>query len=209
MSSSTGSIPEEDGGKLYNTCTVFGPDGEMILKHRKVCVGHIQGVVSWRDESSSSFFFPPLRFTCLTSTFPEKSASRNLRRWARGTVYRCLTHVSDSRGLWLSASQSGWASHWSDVFLLQRSAKWVLGSAMTWGLRSSPSSTAERVSVWKVFGFCFPVMYQSWLDCAFVLRLSAAGLPRSLQHDHRPRPLGAPAEGEVRLRVIVSHSQKE
>ncbi|CAJ1059877.1 omega-amidase NIT2 [Xyrichtys novacula] len=31
-----GSIPEEDGGKLYNSCTVFGPDGEMILKHRKI-----------------------------------------------------------------------------------------------------------------------------------------------------------------------------
>lgn len=57
-----------------------------------------------------------------------------------------------------------WMSiHWSDVFLLQRSAKWVLGSAMTWGLRSSPSSTAGRVSVWKeCLDFCFPVMYQSW-----------------------------------------------
>ncbi|XP_054914738.1 omega-amidase NIT2 [Poeciliopsis prolifica] len=31
-----GSIPEEDGGKLYNTCAVFGPDGELILKHRKI-----------------------------------------------------------------------------------------------------------------------------------------------------------------------------
>lgn len=31
-----GSIPEEDGGKLYNTCTVFGPDGAMLAKHRKV-----------------------------------------------------------------------------------------------------------------------------------------------------------------------------
>ncbi|RVE65487.1 hypothetical protein OJAV_G00116970 [Oryzias javanicus] len=31
-----GSIPEKDGGKLYNTCAVFGPDGEMILKHRKI-----------------------------------------------------------------------------------------------------------------------------------------------------------------------------
>ncbi|XP_034036497.1 omega-amidase NIT2 [Thalassophryne amazonica] len=31
-----GSIPEEDGGKLYNSCPVFGPDGEMILKHRKI-----------------------------------------------------------------------------------------------------------------------------------------------------------------------------
>ncbi|XP_054458755.1 omega-amidase NIT2 [Anoplopoma fimbria] len=31
-----GSIPEEDGGKLYNSCLVFGPDGELILKHRKI-----------------------------------------------------------------------------------------------------------------------------------------------------------------------------
>lgn len=31
-----GSIPEKDEGKLYNSCTVFGPDGVMILKHRKI-----------------------------------------------------------------------------------------------------------------------------------------------------------------------------
>lgn len=33
---SKGSIPEEDGGKLYNTCAVFGPDGAILAKHRKV-----------------------------------------------------------------------------------------------------------------------------------------------------------------------------
>uniref|UniRef100_A0A4W5LVL3 omega-amidase n=1 Tax=Hucho hucho TaxID=62062 RepID=A0A4W5LVL3_9TELE len=33
----SGSIPEEDdGGKLYNTCPVFGPDGSLVLKHRKI-----------------------------------------------------------------------------------------------------------------------------------------------------------------------------
>lgn len=31
-----GSIPEEDGGKLYNSCTVFDPEGKMLLKHRKI-----------------------------------------------------------------------------------------------------------------------------------------------------------------------------
>lgn len=31
-----GSIPEKDGDKIYNTCTVFNPNGEMIAKHRKV-----------------------------------------------------------------------------------------------------------------------------------------------------------------------------
>uniref|UniRef100_A0A8C4LXR2 Omega-amidase NIT2 n=1 Tax=Equus asinus TaxID=9793 RepID=A0A8C4LXR2_EQUAS len=31
-----GSIPEEDAGKLYNTCAVFGPDGTLLVKHRKL-----------------------------------------------------------------------------------------------------------------------------------------------------------------------------
>lgn len=31
-----GSIPEEEGGKYYNTSTVFDPDGKMIAKHRKI-----------------------------------------------------------------------------------------------------------------------------------------------------------------------------
>lgn len=39
---SPGSIPEEDDGKLYNTCMVFGPDGQLILKHRKVVMHHLQ-----------------------------------------------------------------------------------------------------------------------------------------------------------------------
>lgn len=31
-----GSIPEREGKKLYNTCFIFGPDGEQIGKHRKL-----------------------------------------------------------------------------------------------------------------------------------------------------------------------------
>lgn len=31
-----GSIPEEDEGKLYNSCVVFDPEGKMLLKHRKI-----------------------------------------------------------------------------------------------------------------------------------------------------------------------------
>ena len=34
---SIGSIPECDGDKLFNTCTVFNPEGEMVAKYRKVC----------------------------------------------------------------------------------------------------------------------------------------------------------------------------
>ncbi|XP_074259649.1 omega-amidase NIT2 isoform X2 [Saimiri boliviensis] len=48
-----GSIPEEDAGKLYNTCTVFGPDGTLLAKYRKMksfCV--TQARVQWCDLSS-------------------------------------------------------------------------------------------------------------------------------------------------------------
>ncbi|XP_057697374.1 omega-amidase NIT2 isoform X2 [Corythoichthys intestinalis] len=31
-----GSIPEEEAGKLYNSCVVFGPDGQLLVKHRKI-----------------------------------------------------------------------------------------------------------------------------------------------------------------------------
>ncbi|KAK3095721.1 hypothetical protein FSP39_018053 [Pinctada imbricata] len=31
-----GSIPEESDGKLYNTCCVYNPDGNLVAKHRKV-----------------------------------------------------------------------------------------------------------------------------------------------------------------------------
>jgi predicted amidohydrolase len=31
-----GSIPERSGGNLYNTCCVFGSDGKLKGKHRKV-----------------------------------------------------------------------------------------------------------------------------------------------------------------------------
>lgn len=31
-----GSIPEAEGGLLYNTCAVFNRDGVLVAKHRKV-----------------------------------------------------------------------------------------------------------------------------------------------------------------------------
>jgi omega-amidase len=31
-----GSIPEQDGAHIYNTCAIFNPQGALIGKHRKV-----------------------------------------------------------------------------------------------------------------------------------------------------------------------------
>lgn len=41
-----GSVPERAGGRLYNTCCVFGPDGKLLAKHRCVCLrGAGEGMV--------------------------------------------------------------------------------------------------------------------------------------------------------------------
>ena len=40
-----GSIPERDGDKLYNTCTVFSPTGAMLGKYRKVSVDAVSIVL--------------------------------------------------------------------------------------------------------------------------------------------------------------------
>ncbi|XP_040063448.1 omega-amidase NIT2 [Ixodes scapularis] len=34
-----GTLSEKENGKLYNTCLVYGPDGSMLAKHRKVHLG--------------------------------------------------------------------------------------------------------------------------------------------------------------------------
>ena len=31
-----GSLPERDGDKLYNTCPVFNPSGDLVAKYRKM-----------------------------------------------------------------------------------------------------------------------------------------------------------------------------
>ncbi|KAM7178140.1 omega-amidase NIT2 [Macrochelys suwanniensis] len=51
-----GSIPEEDAGKLYNTCTVFGPDGAMLAKHRKIHLFDINvpGKIQFRESETLS-----------------------------------------------------------------------------------------------------------------------------------------------------------
>ncbi|XP_048800669.1 omega-amidase NIT2 isoform X1 [Lagopus muta] len=51
-----GSIPEEDGGKLYNTCAVFGPDGAILAKHRKIHLFDINvpGKIQFKESETLS-----------------------------------------------------------------------------------------------------------------------------------------------------------
>ncbi|XP_050493938.1 omega-amidase NIT2-like isoform X1 [Bombus huntii] len=51
-----GTMPEIGGDKLYNTCTIWGPDGTLIAKHRKVHLFDIDipNKITFRESDSLS-----------------------------------------------------------------------------------------------------------------------------------------------------------
>mmetsp|Transcript_9082 Transcript_9082/g.13580 ORF Transcript_9082/g.13580 Transcript_9082/m.13580 type:complete len:328 (-) Transcript_9082:26-1009(-) len=51
-----GSIPEREGEKVFNTCLVFGPDGSIIGKHRKMHLFDIDvpGKITFKESDSFS-----------------------------------------------------------------------------------------------------------------------------------------------------------
>ncbi|CAG8732086.1 20090_t:CDS:2, partial [Racocetra fulgida] len=53
------SIPEREDstGKMYNTCTVYDPEGSMIAKHRKVHLFDIDipGKITFKESDSLKF----------------------------------------------------------------------------------------------------------------------------------------------------------
>jgi hypothetical protein len=71
----TGSIPESDEGKLYNTCTVFNPSGEMLGKYRKVKRSYF--TYSLLLFLIVVLFFYGYRCICLILMYLVESDSRN------------------------------------------------------------------------------------------------------------------------------------
>ncbi|XP_054720070.1 omega-amidase NIT2-like isoform X2 [Uloborus diversus] len=51
-----GTIPESDGGKIYNTCVVYGPNGDLLAKHRKVHLFDIDipGSITFKESTALS-----------------------------------------------------------------------------------------------------------------------------------------------------------
>jgi omega-amidase len=51
-----GSIPERQGDKLYNTCLVFGPEGDVLAKYRKVHLFDIDipGKIAFKESDTLS-----------------------------------------------------------------------------------------------------------------------------------------------------------
>ncbi|KAF3330080.1 omega-amidase,chloroplastic-like protein [Carex littledalei] len=52
-----GSIPEMSGDKLFNTCCVLGPDGEIIAKHRKLHLfdADLPGDLNFRESDTFAY----------------------------------------------------------------------------------------------------------------------------------------------------------
>ena len=63
-----GSIPEEEDGRLYNTCFVFGPDGSLAGKHRKTHLFDvdIKGGIRFME---SEIFTPGEQVTAVDTDF--------------------------------------------------------------------------------------------------------------------------------------------
>jgi len=63
-----GSIPEKDGSKLYNTCPVFVPNGDLIAKHRKVHLFDIDipGKITFKESTNLS---PGNQFTTFETPY--------------------------------------------------------------------------------------------------------------------------------------------
>eukprot|EP01119_Soliformovum_irregulare_P002061 TRINITY_DN1211_c0_g2_i2.p1 TRINITY_DN1211_c0_g2~~TRINITY_DN1211_c0_g2_i2.p1 ORF type:complete len:211 (-),score=42.57 TRINITY_DN1211_c0_g2_i2:579-1211(-) len=51
-----GSFPEKDEGKVYNTSLIFGPDGQLLAKHRKVHLFDIDvpGKITFKESTTLS-----------------------------------------------------------------------------------------------------------------------------------------------------------
>nr|XP_057929936.1 omega-amidase NIT2 isoform X4 [Doryrhamphus excisus] len=133
-----GSIPEEDAGKLYNSCLVFGPDGELLVKHRKIHLFDID--------------------------IPEKICFQESETLSPGST--------------LSVFDTPFCKVGVGICYDMRFAE----LAQLYSRKGKEGTECHLLDMFE--------------NTSLVLRVSAAGLSRSLQHDHRPRPLGAPAEGQ-------------
>nr|XP_016514375.1 PREDICTED: omega-amidase, chloroplastic-like isoform X2 [Nicotiana tabacum] len=108
-----GSIPEKDVGQLYNTCTVFGPNGELKTKHRKIHLFDmgkpLPGEVQFKESDSISAGDKPTvvdtDFGCIgigichDIRFPELAMSYSARG-AHLICYAGAFNMSTGAALW-------------------------------------------------------------------------------------------------------------
>ena len=81
-----GSISERSGDHLYNTCCIFGKDGELKAKHRKVGLKSVKEIPK---KDISSLFHLDSRILILV--YNNNNNNLFLRSWPSQTPNRCMT----------------------------------------------------------------------------------------------------------------------
>ncbi|ELW69970.1 Omega-amidase NIT2 [Tupaia chinensis] len=150
-----GSIPEEDSGKLYNTSAVFGPDGSLLVKHRKIHLFDIDvpGKITFQEsktlspgDSFSTFDTPYCKVglgICYDIRFAEL-AQIYAQRGCQLLVYPGAFNLTTGPAHW-ELLQRGRGGHFSCSALdhppspgtLPRHVAYIVG--LTWKFRTSVS----------------------------------------------------------------------
>lgn len=97
-----GSLPEAEGGRLFNTCFVFGPSGKLVTRHRKAHLYPPRGEESifTAGDSLTTFSDPSLGSVgvviCFDGDFPEVAAAVS-RGGARLVVAPCACEVESAQ----------------------------------------------------------------------------------------------------------------
>jgi predicted amidohydrolase len=97
-----GSFPELDGGQLFNTAVVYGPDGDLLLRHRKACLYGAEPDVFRPGAAVTAGDLPGLGRTglciCFDGDFPE--TARALRRAGAGLVLHPSAYEAGAQTWW-------------------------------------------------------------------------------------------------------------
>jgi agmatine deiminase len=113
-----GSIYEKAGGKLYNTSALFGPDGKMLGKYRKVHIPHDEcffeadyfepGDLGFRVFDAGKLKVAPL--ICYDQWFPE--AARSVALMGADAIFY-PTAIATIKGV--EQAEGSWQEAWENV----------------------------------------------------------------------------------------------
>ena len=97
-----GSFPELDGGALFNTAVVYGPDGALLLRHRKSCLYGAEPEVFQPGGEVSAADLAGLGRAglciCFDGDFPE--TARSLRDVGAGLVLHPSAYEAAAQSWW-------------------------------------------------------------------------------------------------------------
>ena len=97
-----GSFPELDDGQLFNTSVIYGPDGELLLRHRKACLYGSETAVFQPGSAVTAGDIAGIGrvglCVCFDGDFPE--TARSLRRAGAGLVLHPSAYEAAAQSWW-------------------------------------------------------------------------------------------------------------